>query len=405
MKAGFLDPGGSGKKKNNTHGEQPAGMKDNTNGLGFGLGFSSLLDNTCTIHVPGDMNDVNAITGGVMGQIPESNVGKINGNDPSNTGPISVTNSSSYAHKLSPSSFTKANLRKLDANVPNEADYDVWLPLVSVHELVDSMLRDGPRMIHRVSIFFNKWSPSVSLLKKELSRVPDWVKFHDVPMVAYTSDGLSPIASKIVKGSGYTKEIIRVEYEWKPPRCGSCLIFGHSDDDCPNAPKQVVKMVDKGKAVSFGVDGDGFIEVKKKKSGEMSSKTAPSIGKTNVSTTGNSLKTAKKTNASKSGYRAVSLRQTSTPIVDKISRIKKHLMEGTCVLLDDDGKPLEKVVSFGDHDSDDEVEPVDNEMANYLASNPSGVGFGTKSLLEQWSDSYGDADYDYDPYDNNMYEG
>ncbi|GKD76674.1 zinc knuckle CX2CX4HX4C containing protein, partial [Tanacetum coccineum] len=51
-------------------------------------------------------------------------------------------------------------------------------------------------MIRRVPIFLNKWSPSVSLLKEELSRVPVWVKFHDVPLVAYTSDGLSLIATK-----------------------------------------------------------------------------------------------------------------------------------------------------------------------------------------------------------------
>ncbi|GJY25660.1 retrotransposon protein, putative, ty3-gypsy subclass [Tanacetum coccineum] len=42
--------------------------------------------------------------------------------------------SSSYAHKLSPTSSTKANLRKHDADVPNDADYDIWLPLASVHE-------------------------------------------------------------------------------------------------------------------------------------------------------------------------------------------------------------------------------------------------------------------------------
>nr|GEY29579.1 reverse transcriptase domain-containing protein [Tanacetum cinerariifolium] len=40
----------------------------------------------------------------------------------------------SYANKLSFTSFTKANLQKLDANVPNGADYDVWLPLDLVHK-------------------------------------------------------------------------------------------------------------------------------------------------------------------------------------------------------------------------------------------------------------------------------
>ncbi|GJY61274.1 hypothetical protein Tco_0461931 [Tanacetum coccineum] len=33
------------------------------------------------------------------------------------------------------------------------------------------------------------------------------------------------------------------------------------------------------------------------------------------------------------------------------------------------------------------------------------VGFGTQSLLEQWRDSYGNGDYNDDPYDDDMYEG
>ncbi|GJV65356.1 hypothetical protein Tco_1476184 [Tanacetum coccineum] len=33
------------------------------------------------------------------------------------------------------------------------------------------------------------------------------------------------------------------------------------------------------------------------------------------------------------------------------------------------------------------------------------VGFDTKSLLEQWRDSYKNGDYDEDPYDDDMYEG
>ncbi|GJW37108.1 hypothetical protein Tco_0060028 [Tanacetum coccineum] len=33
------------------------------------------------------------------------------------------------------------------------------------------------------------------------------------------------------------------------------------------------------------------------------------------------------------------------------------------------------------------------------------VGFSTKSLLEQWKDSYENGDYDEDPYDDDMYKG
>ncbi|GJT44181.1 zinc knuckle CX2CX4HX4C containing protein [Tanacetum coccineum] len=174
-----------------------------------------------------------------------------------------------------------ANLQKLDVNVPDDTDYNVWLPLAMVYEVndriknslygyfigkrlafsifasiegVEYVLHNGSWMIHGIPIYLNKWSPSVSLLKKELSHVPVWVKFHNVLLVAYTSDGLSMMATKIVmpvlnlEGSGYTKETIHIEYEWKPPYCSSCLIFGHSLVDCPKVvPKRVVNQKDKGK--------------------------------------------------------------------------------------------------------------------------------------------------------------
>ncbi|GJX87760.1 hypothetical protein Tco_0339774 [Tanacetum coccineum] len=54
-------------------------------------------------------------------------------------------------------------------------------------------------------------------------------------------------------------------------------------------------------------------------------------------------------------------------------------------------------------DNEDEVESVDNDMARFMASER--VGFGTNSLLEQWRDTYENYDYDYDPYDDDMYEG
>ena len=109
-----------------------------------------------------------------------------------------------------------------------------------------------------------------------------WVKLHNVPMVAFSSGGLSVIATKLGKpimlnsymssmcmecggrgsfacalieldatyglkdklvvvipkleGSCYTIKTIRVEFEWKPPRCDECKIFGHSCDNCLKQP-------------------------------------------------------------------------------------------------------------------------------------------------------------------------
>jgi hypothetical protein len=130
-----------------------------------------------------------------------------------------------------------------------------------------------------------------------------WVKFHDVPLVAYTEDGLSMMATLIGKpkvldtyttsmclnmwgrssfaralievsaddpfkdtitmaipeedGLSFSKETVAVEYEWKPPRCPHCCVFGHVIDMCPKKIKVVPKPADKK-------DGDGFVEVKGK---------------------------------------------------------------------------------------------------------------------------------------------
>nr|GEW65603.1 hypothetical protein [Tanacetum cinerariifolium] len=336
--------------------------------------------------------------------------------------------SSCYAHKLSPTSIKEANLQKLDADVPNDAGYDIWLPLASVREVsdrmknslngyfigkrlvfsivewfvrnnwekyglkkvtlvkgffffqfssnegVDSVHRDGPWMIRGVSIFLNKWSLFVSLLKEELSCVLLWVKFHDVPIgksgyarILIEIDTCNDLCDNMVmavpniEGPGYTKETIRVEYEWKPPCCGTCLVFGHSVDDCPKAPKQVVNRVEKGKGGSYGTDDEGFTEVKKKKSGGFS------VGKKNVSASGNSFKTASKTNASTPGNRAISL-----------SNSFDALNDDNLVIVEVES--VSKASTSGMHmEGDDEVEFVDNDMAR-------------------------DADYNYDPYDNDMYE-
>ncbi|GJT72574.1 hypothetical protein Tco_1031860 [Tanacetum coccineum] len=58
---------------------------------------------------------------------------------------------------------------------------------------------------------------------------------------------------------------------------------------------------------------------------------------------------------------------STTHIVDKIDKIGKLIIDGKITLMDDEGKPVEQVAYPGDHNVEDEVEPVDNEMASFLA--------------------------------------
>ncbi|GJW48393.1 zf-CCHC domain-containing protein [Tanacetum coccineum] len=171
---------------------------------------------------------------------------------------------------------------------------------------LEKVLERGPWMISKSPIILSKWSPYVSMTSKEVTKVPVWIKMRKVPVIAYSEDGLSLIATQVGKpmmldaftsymcneswgrisyaralveisadtdlktevsmaipneeGDGHTREVIGVEYEWKPPHCTDCKIFGHSHDTCPkNVSKPVTNATTK-------VDhSDGFTEVKRKK--------------------------------------------------------------------------------------------------------------------------------------------
>ncbi|GJS45022.1 hypothetical protein Tco_0595143 [Tanacetum coccineum] len=103
---------------------------------------------------------------------------------------------------------------------------------------------------------------------------------------------------------GFHTYTIHVEYEWKPPKSVYCKVFGHVQDECP-------------KNIGSGV-------AKNLKNPNQAPLGVPVGPKTNI--------------------------------------------DGKLTLVDDEGKPLEKVEYSGDHDSEDKVELVDNEMASFMAS-------------------------------------
>ncbi|PWA68531.1 ATPase, F1/V1/A1 complex, alpha/beta subunit, Zinc knuckle CX2CX4HX4C [Artemisia annua] len=148
---------------------------------------------------------------------------------------------------------------------------------------VEAVLEGGSWMIRKYPIILKKWSMDTCLRKEELTSIPIWVKLHDVPLQVFEEDGINLISNFIGKpvmldsyttsmckeswgrssfsrclievnsevdlvevvtigfpslsGEGFTKENIRVEYEWRPPRCNICKIIEHTHDQCP---KQVV---------------------------------------------------------------------------------------------------------------------------------------------------------------------
>ncbi|GJY14583.1 hypothetical protein Tco_0385005 [Tanacetum coccineum] len=171
-------------------------------------------------------------------------------------------------------------------------------------EGMERVLENGPWLIRLVPIILNIWTPNARLKKDEITTVPIWVKLHNVPIVAYSEIGLSLITTHIGKpimldgytsnmcvnswghnsyaralievsaksaltdsmvvaipfknGSGHSMETINNEYEWQPPRCDTCKIFEHNDNQCPK--KEQVANQNKELNQNKNLD-DGFVEV------------------------------------------------------------------------------------------------------------------------------------------------
>ncbi|GJT63038.1 hypothetical protein Tco_1006571 [Tanacetum coccineum] len=76
-------------------------------------------------------------------------------------------------------------------------------------------------------------------------------------------------------GDEFTKETIRVEYEWRPPRCDECKIFGHIHDHFPKkVTSPPIVTTSNAAAPTIEKSNDGFQTVgKKKKRKDMSKST------------------------------------------------------------------------------------------------------------------------------------
>ncbi|GKE39619.1 hypothetical protein Tco_1463024 [Tanacetum coccineum] len=259
-----------------------------------------------------------------------------------------------------------------------------------------------------------------------------WVKLHGVPVTAFSEDGLSAIATKLVMielradvelkdnivvdmpritREGHYTCNVRVEYEWKPPRCSSCKVFGHIHEECPkNTCVGEKKTVKKSSQTFRGVPVGPKMGFKPQREYRPISK------KSIASSSGNKKK----------GVELTIEVSNSNPF-DVLNSIDNDVEFGTnggttnmvnneatstgssFMHIDNDGEFASNtpIVPTGIVESDSEMEVVFDETVNLKISTSgkdgSDKGYGTNSLLEQWRDSYPDND-DYDLYDDDMYE-
>nr|GEU84852.1 hypothetical protein [Tanacetum cinerariifolium] len=205
------------------------------------------------------------------------------------------------------------------------------------------------------------------------------------------------VATLKLAGERFNMCTIRVGYEWKPPRCSSCKVFGHVLGECPikivsdvvknlNNPRQANRGVSVSPNVSFKYTKQIHRCVSNKNDASSSGeKKQAEVARQVVSYSnpfdalnliendddlgmneGNSISARK-------GVASSSI--STTPIAKRIDKIERRMIKGKLLFVDDDEKPLQKVVS----------------MVN------------TYSVIEM-EEKKTKRDDDYDPYDDDLYD-
>ncbi|GKA32859.1 hypothetical protein Tco_0719226 [Tanacetum coccineum] len=204
---------------------------------------------------------------------------------------------------------------------PNTTSASVVEKGFSSLEGVDSVLRDDPWMIV-------------------------WVKLYDVPLVAYTSSGLSLIATK--NGTSMIDTLVMV-------------IPNLEELDITN---KLFVLNTSGNLLVMGADDEDFIEVKKMKSsgnngGAKKFKVVLVKPKTQYRPKAKQSTTWTSNSPKTTPFVALNF---DNSIYEEVAAGSKALLQGKLVLLDDAGKHLEKDDYLVNLDSTNEVEPIENKL-------------------------------------------
>ncbi|GKB77942.1 zinc finger, CCHC-type containing protein [Tanacetum coccineum] len=114
---------------------------------------------------------------------------------------------------------------------------------------LDAMLENGPWFIWNNPLILKKWHPDENLLKEDVSTplmldsytsdmcMQSWGRSSyarvmiELKADVELKDNIVVAMPKITREGHYTCNVC-VEYEWKPPRCSSCKVFGHVHEEC-----------------------------------------------------------------------------------------------------------------------------------------------------------------------------
>ncbi|GJT53533.1 RNA-directed DNA polymerase, eukaryota, reverse transcriptase zinc-binding domain protein, partial [Tanacetum coccineum] len=150
-------------------------------------------------------------------------------------------------------------------------------------EGLNSVIDQGPWMVNKKPLIVQKWNHEMGMQMVEHSKLPIWARMTEIPLEAWSSDGISTLASSLGNplfmdtmtatmchdGMGrldfarvlvemnankefketievhyrdkdnkvkWTK-IVNVSYDWKPAACTHCKVFGHNFNECKTRPR------------------------------------------------------------------------------------------------------------------------------------------------------------------------
>ncbi|KAJ6673641.1 GLYCINE-RICH CELL WALL STRUCTURAL PROTEIN 1.8-LIKE [Salix viminalis] len=146
-------------------------------------------------------------------------------------------------------------------------------------EDIGEVLERGPWMFGGKHIVLQKWSPKFQFDKSRIASILVWIRLRGLPLPLWTKQGLSLAASMVGKPLScdeptiscsrldYARlcielnaslpfihqfeiesplsdepQLVKVDYEWKPPRCERCQCFGHN---CVAKEEQLMKLTQK----------------------------------------------------------------------------------------------------------------------------------------------------------------
>nr|GFA09996.1 hypothetical protein [Tanacetum cinerariifolium] len=156
--------------------------------------------------------------------------------------------------------------------------YDMHINELRDEVGMNIVLEKGPWMVRNKLLFVQKWSSEIGMSMVEPKKLPVWVKLSNVPLEAWCVKGISAMASSLGKrilmdtvtatmchkgigNFGYARVLVEMDaekdlkseieiqyvdkgnnikgnkkvqvvYDWKPPKCSHCKVFGHEIKGC-----------------------------------------------------------------------------------------------------------------------------------------------------------------------------